>query len=697
MYFKNTFYSDGIDKFVVITVATEDNENLDRFRKSCSYYNIPYIILGLGDEWKSGEAENGVLLEPGGAQKIHYLREELKSWPDLEDHIILFTDSYDVVFNSSPKEILEKFRNFRTEVVFSTEKTCWPDENLASDYPKSSTEYKYLNSGGFIGYAPKIMEIIDVDIPIETDDQLFYTNFFLKNFKTDKIQIKPPIHKEKSTLLKFGYSSNDYNIGSMSEPYFDSEILEYLKDNFSKDTKILDVGAGDGKWGYILNYHFHDIEAVEIYEDYVKTHNLNEVYQKVYVNSVLDMDFEKNKYHVLILGDVFEHISHKDCVKFLSQIQNLIEEIIIVIPYKYTQEAESDYIEGKEGNIWGKHLQPDLTPETMAIRYPMLQLMDWTNQSDEMGKGEGFGWYTFKKEVGESSYIKLDYKQNLFQTLNQAIQDVELNEEGRFVNLVTSEVPSVIHANGPSWVKKYLREKSFYMFGEYNGDLGSINLMNKSFLRTDKKIFLSLFMYPQVQDINQVFDHIRFLDYPKSNITLQIVYDNEEYLYKIEKFIEKFGREYQDVKVVKNPNMVDSRKATLHDAHQNCDYLFMIDSNYIFRNNKSIQLLIEKELDIVSPMIAEENSEWVNFDLEPAYIKEGIQNYKSKTVFVVDFITGIIVVKNEALPTIQKLLDPIQGSDYDEWDWDVMFRDNAKIHNVILHLCNMNYYGGIIK
>ena len=68
MYFKNNFYSDGIDKFVVITVATEDNENLDRFRKSCSYYNIPYIILGLGDEWKSGEAENGVLLEPGGAQ-----------------------------------------------------------------------------------------------------------------------------------------------------------------------------------------------------------------------------------------------------------------------------------------------------------------------------------------------------------------------------------------------------------------------------------------------------------------------------------------------------------------------------------------------------------------------------------------------------------------------------------------------------
>ncbi|MFN9904043.1 MAG: hypothetical protein ACK55Z_35755, partial [bacterium] len=41
VYFDNNFYDDGIDKFVVITVATEENENLNRFRESCHYYNVP--------------------------------------------------------------------------------------------------------------------------------------------------------------------------------------------------------------------------------------------------------------------------------------------------------------------------------------------------------------------------------------------------------------------------------------------------------------------------------------------------------------------------------------------------------------------------------------------------------------------------------------------------------------------------------
>jgi RNA polymerase sigma factor for flagellar operon FliA len=33
----------------------------------------------------------------------------------------MFTDSYDVVLCASPKEILQKFRSFQSEIVFSTE------------------------------------------------------------------------------------------------------------------------------------------------------------------------------------------------------------------------------------------------------------------------------------------------------------------------------------------------------------------------------------------------------------------------------------------------------------------------------------------------------------------------------------------------------------------------------------------------
>ena len=156
MYFRDNNYSDGIDKFMVITVATENNQELDRFRESCHHHNIPYKILGLGQEWTGGEAKNGVLLKPGGSQKINLLKEELKDYPDLGNHIILFTDSYDVLFNGTSEEIVDRFRKMESPIVFSAEKTCWPDVELKEQYPKSPTDYRYLNSGGFIGYGDHI-------------------------------------------------------------------------------------------------------------------------------------------------------------------------------------------------------------------------------------------------------------------------------------------------------------------------------------------------------------------------------------------------------------------------------------------------------------------------------------------------------------------------------------------------------------
>ena len=36
-------------------------------------------ILGLGQKWNGGESKDGVLLQPGGAQKINLLKEELKN------------------------------------------------------------------------------------------------------------------------------------------------------------------------------------------------------------------------------------------------------------------------------------------------------------------------------------------------------------------------------------------------------------------------------------------------------------------------------------------------------------------------------------------------------------------------------------------------------------------------------------------
>jgi hypothetical protein len=323
--------------------------------------------------------------------------------------------------------------------------------------------------------------------------------------------------------------------------------------------------------------------------------------------------------------------------------------------------------------------------------------MNWTKETDIDGKGGGFGWFTLNPKQNQSHFIRLDYEQSIFQTLNQSIDDVEQDDEGRFINKVTKEKPCMVHANGPSWVKKYLKEKSFYMFGEYDGQLGSINLITKSHLPTNKTIYLANFLQHKVSDINQVFDHIRYLDYPKENIILHLVYSNDEQLYKIEKFVSKYGKLYKEVHVTMNANVTESHKMVMLSAKDKCDFLVMMDCNYIFRNNKSLQILIEKDLDLLSPMVFEENGDWVNFSVIPTWVREGIVNYSTKTVFVVDYITGILVMKNSILDKAITYMEPTDDTKYNDYDWDLMFCCEASKDDTLLHICNINFYGSIIK
>jgi hypothetical protein len=593
---------------------------------------------------------------------------------------------------ATPQEILQKFRSLQSEIVFSTEKTCWPDESLSSSYPHVESDYKFLNSGGFIGYANKILEIVDTEIPLTYDDQLFYTEVFLKNYKP--IEIPKPVEPKNHDRLRYGFSYNGYNIGSMSEPYFDDEILEFLKKNYSTDIKILDMGAGDGKWAHVLNPHFKHIDAVEVDFDYIRTHNLQEKYRKVFQTDLKKFDFDY--YDVIIFGDVWEHLTQSECQEWLSKNKGKFGQLIIVVPFEYKQGTEYNF-EFDSINEYGKHEQEDLTVENMLWRYPQLKLMNWTTEKDNQGKGSGFGWFTLNQDSPSSHYITLDYKQSLFQTLNQAIEDVEQDEDGRFINLITKEKPCMVHANGPSWVKKFLKEKSFYMFGEYDGEYGSINLINKTFLPTDKIIYIANFLQHPVSDINQVLDHLRYLDYPKKNIILHLIYSEESQLYKLQKFVTKYGGDYKQVILTMNANVTESHRMVMLSVKNKCDFLFLMDCNYIFRNNKSIQLLIEKDLDILTPMIFEEHTEWVNFAVVPDNIHRGIHKYLTKTVFVVDYITGIMVLKNTILDQAISFMTPSDDQTYDDYDWDLMFCKEATDQDVRLHVCNMNFYGSIIK
>ena len=163
-------------KFQIITVATDKTDGYLRFTESCDIYNLPYITLGLNEKWEGLDMSKG----PGGGHKINLLKKYLKTIDN--DSLILFTDSYDVIINTNIDEIIEKFINLNCKLLFSSEIFCWPDVNLKNKYSKNNNYFKYLNSGGFIGYAKNIKDIIlSSNIKNYDDDQLFFTNKFLEN------------------------------------------------------------------------------------------------------------------------------------------------------------------------------------------------------------------------------------------------------------------------------------------------------------------------------------------------------------------------------------------------------------------------------------------------------------------------------------------------------------------------------------
>ena len=120
--------------------------------------------------------------ELGGGHKINLVKKELEEYKDRDDLILLFTDSYNTLLLADKKTILDKFKSFQgARVVFTAERSCWPDQQLADQYPNVSfLKKRFLNSGGFMGYAKEIYQLFHhAPVANTGNDQLYYTNIFL--------------------------------------------------------------------------------------------------------------------------------------------------------------------------------------------------------------------------------------------------------------------------------------------------------------------------------------------------------------------------------------------------------------------------------------------------------------------------------------------------------------------------------------
>ena len=141
----------------------------------------------------------------GFTDKIYAMKQVLDFIPDGD--IVAFVDAYDVLCMSDEKEILDKFFSYNCEIVFSSEVNCYPGENQSKyDEIQSSTAYKYVNSGGYIGYVRALRQMFawKTDQEIEDicalgGDQHFFTQYYLHHY--DEMSSHLSLHHMKGGLV----------------------------------------------------------------------------------------------------------------------------------------------------------------------------------------------------------------------------------------------------------------------------------------------------------------------------------------------------------------------------------------------------------------------------------------------------------------------------------------------------------------
>uniref|UniRef100_A0A8C1RPK1 Procollagen-lysine,2-oxoglutarate 5-dioxygenase 1 n=1 Tax=Cyprinus carpio TaxID=7962 RepID=A0A8C1RPK1_CYPCA len=170
---------------LVLTVATQETDGFRRFLRSAKHFNYTIRVLGKGETWKGGD----YMSPPGGGQKVRLLKSALEDIQE-ENKVILFVDSYDVIFSSGPKELLKKFQQAKHRVVFSAETLIWPDRHLEDKHPHVREGKRFLGAGGFIGYAPNLKQMLSDWSGADSDsDQLFFTKIYINPEKRKSINI----------------------------------------------------------------------------------------------------------------------------------------------------------------------------------------------------------------------------------------------------------------------------------------------------------------------------------------------------------------------------------------------------------------------------------------------------------------------------------------------------------------------------
>jgi 2-polyprenyl-3-methyl-5-hydroxy-6-metoxy-1,4-benzoquinol methylase len=137
-----------------------------------------------------------------------------------------------------------------------------------------------------------------------------------------------------TTSVLTGVDVNKFT--SWSHAYFKTYILPYFPKN--KDSKILEIGCGYGRYTQLITKElgYHNTVGMDISEEQIEFAKKNYGLTNVFKDDALDyLNRSNEKYDVVILMDVLEHLDLDYSIKLLSKVNDSLNpngKFIIQVP-----------------------------------------------------------------------------------------------------------------------------------------------------------------------------------------------------------------------------------------------------------------------------------------------------------------------------------------------------------------------------
>ena len=155
------------------------------------------------------------LLPMTGRDNFFHRVEKLRSFVAAQcaETIVLHTDSYDAFLRGSAARLIRVFEQLQTPVLWAAERLySWQDEGNRTFYDRLAEgkgPYRYLNGGGYMGYAAALRPILERTVFISKfrgADQMAFSRFLANHWAQSNVSF------DYGTRVFFVASGEDWNL-----------------------------------------------------------------------------------------------------------------------------------------------------------------------------------------------------------------------------------------------------------------------------------------------------------------------------------------------------------------------------------------------------------------------------------------------------------------------------------------------------